>query len=41
LSRIDFGKLRDEFVTKVRRKHAALQDIRDVVERKLVQMLAV
>ncbi|MFH1912590.1 MAG: type I restriction endonuclease subunit R [Pseudomonadota bacterium] len=40
LSRIDFGKLRDEFATKVRRKHAALQDIRDVVERKLVQMLA-
>jgi len=40
LSRIDFGKLRDEFATKVRRKHAALQDIRDVVEQKLAQMLA-
>lgn len=39
LSRIDFEKLRDEFAKKVRRKHAALQDIRDVVERKLAQML--
>jgi type I restriction enzyme R subunit len=40
LSRIDFGKLRDEFANKVRRKHAALQDIRDVIEKKLAQMLA-
>jgi type I restriction enzyme R subunit len=40
LSRIDFEKLRDEFARKVRRKHAALQDIRDVVEQKLAQMLA-
>lgn len=40
LSQIDFGKLRDEFATKVRRKHAALQDIRDLVEKKLAQMLA-
>jgi type I restriction enzyme R subunit len=40
LSRIDFGKLRDEFATKVRRKHATLQDIRDIVEKKLAQMLA-
>jgi type I restriction enzyme R subunit len=40
LSRIDFEKLRDEFATKVKRKHAALQDIRDVVEKKLAQMLA-
>ena len=32
LSQIDFEKLRDEFATKVQRKHAALQDIRDVVE---------
>lgn len=40
LSQIDFAKLRDEFATKVRRKHAALQDIRDVVEQKLQQMLA-
>ena len=40
LSQIDFAKLRDEFANKVRRKHAALQDIRDVVEKKLAQMLA-
>jgi len=40
LSHIDFEKLRDEFASKVRRKHAALQDIRDVVEKKLAQMLA-
>jgi len=40
LSRIDFEKLRDEFAKKVQRKHAALQDIRDVVEKKLAQMLA-
>ena len=39
LSKIDFGKLRDEFA-KVHRKHAALQDIRDVIEKKLAQMLA-
>ena len=40
LSQIDFKKLRNEFAGKVRRKHAALQDIRDVVEHKLGQMLA-
>ena len=40
LSRIDFAKLRDEFAKKVKRKHAALQDIRDLVEKKLQQMLA-
>ena len=40
LSQIDFEKLRNEFAGKVRRKHAALQDIRDVVENKLTQMLA-
>ncbi|PYO97693.1 MAG: type I restriction endonuclease subunit R [Gemmatimonadetes bacterium] len=39
LSQIDFAKLRDEFTSKVRRKRAALQDIRDVVEKKLAQML--
>ena len=39
LSRIDFAKLRDEFAGKVRRKHAALQDIRDIIEKKLEQML--
>ena len=35
LSQIDFAKLRDEFASKVQRKHAALQDIRDIVEKKL------
>ena len=40
LSQIDFAKLRDEFAAKVQRKHAALQDMRDVVEKKLAQMLA-
>jgi len=40
LSKIDFAKLRDEFAHKVKRKHAALQDIRDVVERRLAEMLA-
>ncbi|MDP1858016.1 MAG: type I restriction endonuclease subunit R [Gemmatimonadaceae bacterium] len=40
LSQIDFEKLRTEFASKVRHKHAALQDIRDVVEKKLAQMLA-
>ena len=40
LSQIDFDKLREEFATKVHRKHAALQDIRDIVEKKLAQMLA-
>jgi type I restriction enzyme R subunit len=39
LSQIDFERLRDEFATKVRRKHAALQDIRQVVEEKLAKML--
>jgi len=39
LSRIDFAKLRDEFANKVHRKHAVLQDIRDIVEKKLAQML--
>jgi type I restriction enzyme, R subunit len=40
LSQIDFEKLRNEFAGKVRRKHAALQDIRELVEKKLAQMLA-
>jgi type I restriction enzyme R subunit len=39
LSRIDFARLREEFETKVKRKHAALQDIRDIVEAKLALML--
>jgi type I restriction enzyme R subunit len=40
LSQIDFDKLREEFATKVKRKHAALQDIRELIETKLAQMLA-
>src|SRR5204863_9112810 len=40
LSQIDFAKLRDEFASKVRRKHTALQDIREVVDKQLAQMLA-
>jgi type I restriction enzyme R subunit len=40
MSRIDFASLRDEFTKKVKRKATALQDIRDVVEKKLAQMLA-
>lgn len=40
LSTIDFDKLREEFAKKVHRKNAALQDIRDIVEKKLVQMMA-
>ena len=38
LSQLDFQKLRDEFA-KVRRKQALLQDIREMVEQKLLQML--
>jgi len=40
LSQVDFAKLRDEFASKVKRKHAVLQDIRELVEAKLAQMLA-
>ena len=40
LSKLDFARLRDEFASKVKRKHAALQDIRELVEKKLAQMLA-
>jgi type I restriction enzyme R subunit len=40
LSRIDFERLREEFASKVRRKHAAIQDIRTIVESKLARMLA-
>jgi len=40
LSKIDFEKLREEFTKKVQRKHAALRDIRELVEKKLAQMLA-
>jgi len=40
LSKIDFQKLRDEFARKVKRKHAVLKDIRDVIEAQLAMMLA-
>jgi type I restriction enzyme R subunit len=40
LSKIDLGKLREEFKKKVRRKATVLQDIRDIVEEKLAEMLA-
>ncbi len=40
LSRIDLEKLRDEFAKKVRHKATALQDIREIIERKLAEMLA-
>jgi type I restriction enzyme R subunit len=39
LSQIDFANLREEFATKVHRKHAVLQDIRVLVEERLAQML--
>jgi len=41
LSEIDFDQLRNEFAMRVHRKHAALQDIREVVEEKLAKMLQV
>ena len=40
MSTIDLEKLRDEFAKKVTRKASALEDIRQVVEKKLAQMLA-
>jgi type I restriction enzyme R subunit len=40
LSQIDFDKVRQEFAKKVRYKQTALQDIREVLEKKLQQMLA-
>lgn len=40
LSTIDFEKLRDEFAKKISRKNLVLQNIRQLVEDKLVQMLA-
>ncbi len=39
LSQIDFRKLREEFAGRVGRKQATLQDIRELIERKLQQML--
>ena len=40
LSTIDLEKLRDEFSKKVKHKATALEDIKDLVEKKLEQMLA-
>lgn len=40
LSTLDFERLRDEFAVRVRRKHAAVQDIRVLVEEKLQALLA-
>ena len=40
LSQIDMEKLREEFAKKVRHKATALQDIRDILEQKLAEMLA-
>jgi type I restriction enzyme R subunit len=40
LSQIDLEKLRDEFAKRVKRKATVLQDIREIVEKKLQEMLA-
>jgi type I restriction enzyme R subunit len=40
LSKIDFGRLRDEFAAKMHRKQTAVQDIRAIIEKKMAQMLA-
>jgi len=40
MSTIELEKLRDEFAKKVKRKASAMEDIRQVVEKKLAQMLA-
>jgi type I restriction enzyme R subunit len=40
LSAVDLEKLRNEFATKATRKATAVEDIRQVVEKKLAQMLA-
>jgi type I restriction enzyme R subunit len=40
LSRINLEKLREEFAKKVARKATTIQDIRDIVEKKLAEMLA-
>lgn len=39
LSQVDFQKLREEFAHRVKRKQTALQDLRELVERKLLQMM--
>lgn len=40
LSAIDLEKLRNEFARKVKRKATTLQDIREIVEKKLAEMMA-
>lgn len=40
LSKIDFARLRDEFSKHVKRKHTAVEDVSELVERKLQAMLA-
>ena len=40
LSQIDMEKLREEFARRIRHKATAVQDIREIIERKLAQMLA-
>jgi type I restriction enzyme R subunit len=40
LSQIDLERLREEFAKKVTRKATVIQDIRDIVEKKLADMLA-
>lgn len=40
LSKLDFGKLREEFATKAHRKHVALEEMRSIVEACLQRMLA-
>jgi type I restriction enzyme, R subunit len=40
LSKIDLERLREEFAKKVTRKATTVQDIRDIVEKKLAEMLA-
>ena len=41
LSQINMEKLRDEFAKKVKRKATVIEDIRQIVEEKLAQMLAI
>jgi len=40
LSKIDLERLREEFTKKVTRKATAIQDIRDIIEKRLAEMLA-
>jgi type I restriction enzyme R subunit len=40
LSKLDLERLREEFAKKVTRKATTIQDIRDIVEKKLAEMLA-